>query len=51
MELRIPYRVDTKKLGDFQLIISGLGYEWKTDGKYTILGYCPNIGNMTLIRL
>jgi len=50
MTIKIPYRRDTKQLGYFYLIMSGLGYEWKTDGNYTIFGYCPNIGNMTVIR-
>jgi hypothetical protein len=48
--LEVPYILDVKDSGMFYIEMRGLGYQWITDGEHTMYGYCPNIGNITLIK-
>ncbi len=48
--LEVPYILDVKVSGKFHIQMHGLGYQWITDGEHTMYGYCPNIGNITLIK-
>ena len=48
--LEVPYILDVKDSGMFYIEMRGLGYQWITDGEFTMYGYCPNVGNITLIK-